>query len=315
MDALSIATFAADQLTIGFRDVILTMNVDYMVFEGSPIVELSNLHNIREIEEENAVTTTTAQILAEMRANNRAAIQTFTESVDETVATAGKQMRRNGVIKAGGPRYGLTYSSFRADAATTAHVLLKGTEDVIGFSNNVRREFSLPRRALSMASSRGRCTPDMLDSLMAFFGNPSSMASHLLASFLPERPSYPALVTYLADNGIEASTAEIKALKLFGGNRAVGGAKGGRPRKVRTAESFGQGHKRPYVSAAAVDGPIPGGNDTMHGAGHDQGAGWSEAWATQKPLTPAQTSRRDAALQMSSHGYRTDAEGAVIERW
>lgn len=306
MDALSIATYAADQIIADDdRSSNLELVVDFAVTDFGWMVQLVSLNKVNR----------TSQILAEMRASNAAAIAGFNESVDETVATAGKRMRREGVIRAAGPRYGLNYGSMRQDASSTANLILKGCDEVIGFSNNLRREFSLPRRAMSMASSRGRCTPDMLDSLMAFFGNPSSLASHLLASFLPERPTYARLVTYLADNGIEATADEIKALKLFGGNRATSGAKGGRPRKVRTVESFGHGHSRAYHSDAVVDSPIPGGNDAMHGAGHDQGAGWSEAWATQRPLTPAQDGRRNAALQMSSHGYRTDAEGAVIERW
>lgn len=72
----------------------------------------------------------------------------------------------------------------RSEAALVASTLLRGTEDILD-RNNLKRDHSLPRRALSMASSKGRCTPDMLDSLLRFFANPADMAHGMLASFLP----------------------------------------------------------------------------------------------------------------------------------
>lgn len=238
-DLLSIAVYAIAQLKDASTLTDDYMNLHFAIAGGGWMVEITILGSNPT---KGQTVNRTAQIMAEMRAEN-----------DAANAKGGKGLPKI--------RPALSTAKGRNEALATAAVLLKGTET--WDMNNAKRDHSLPRRAISMASSRGRATPDMQASLMEFFSSPGSMAEHLLASFLPARPNYNTLVAYLDGLGIVATKAEITALKLFGGSR-TGGA-GGRPRKVRLVQAFGQGHSRAYVSTAVPTGRIPGGNDVMHG--------------------------------------------------
>lgn len=262
----------------------------------------------------------TAEILAEMRSSNATMINAFTESVDEVVETQGRRMRRNGVIRTGGSRYGLSTGKGRSEANLTTTILLKGTET---FDRNATKvEHKLPARALSMASSRGRVRPDMLESLMAFFSNPGDMAHHLLLSFLPVRVASaqakdlltdPFVVDVIEGLGVEVPTnmaglvRSINPANTHAGRApsrvliaspgvapTVDAKRRGRPSgpKYVAHLSFGQ---TPIQGCEDISG-IPGGNDVAHGPGHDVGVGWAKAWAEGKPLSPAQVARRDAAL-------------------
>lgn len=264
--------------------------------------------------------TRTAQILAEMRSDNTATIKAFNESIDEVVEAKGRRMRRNGVVRTGGSRYALATSKGRSDANLTSTILLKGTET---FDRNAaKREHQLPARALSMASSRGRVRPDMLESLMAFFSSPGDMAHHLLLSFLPVRVASTQAKDLLADPfvvdvieglGVKVPTNMANLVRSInpanthagrapsrlliaspGVAPTVDAKRRGRPSgpKYVSFLPFGQ---EPIQGCEDISG-IPGGNDVAQGPGHDQGAGWAKAWAEGKALSPAQVARRDAAI-------------------
>ena len=292
-----------------------------------------------------------ASIIAEMRNELRSTIanENSAETVEAQDAARRIKVRR---LQAGynlsGERYPVATRIGRENAAVSSAILLRGTEDA-DIRNAQRRDFSIPRRAMSMCSSRGRVTPDAMASLLAYFSNPSSLTEAIYLSILPERPSYARLVEFLADNGIEATEAEIKALKLFGSNRGMRDG-GGAPRQVKhytpgveVPAEVKRGRGRPagakvvgYLPTATYGhlvgtllqgvrptyGPveahlIPGGNDAAQGEGlgygnevwSDGSAGWSHRFAT-----PAQRARRNAALDRASHGYRT-IDGEVVERW
>lgn len=328
-DLLSIAAFSADQLCLsvmpGASAPDMQMDVDYVLFEGSPIVQVNNYRKV-------ATMSRTAQILAEMRSDNADVIQTFSDSVDEVVEANGKRMRRDGVIRTGGPRYVLSTGKGRSEALVVAGTLLAGTET--WSMNNAKRDHSLPRRALSMASSKGRCTPDMLASLMAFFSNPGDMAQTLLVSFLPTKVGTDQAKALLADTfvvdvieglGFKVPTA-TEAVKLVknpstsrtGGARrvtiyspgvapTVDAKRRGRPSGPKYVSYLPPTSDAITAASLLMTGPMPtytctdlsgvsGGNDVAHGAGHDQGIGWDGAWAKGHALSPAQAQRRNVAL-------------------
>lgn len=318
-DILSIATYAACQ-SMNF-DLLDSVEVHYAI--AGDDAWLVSLHNVTYRQESNV--SRTATIIAEMRAENAA----------ENAAHAARLASDDWKPRHSGER---TTARLTATQDAAKHILLKGLE---GDRNNYKRDCSLPARAMSMCASRGRVQPDMLEALLSFFASPGALAESLLNSFLPERPAYGPLVEYLGELGIEATAKDITALKLFGGNRAPGH---GAPRRVSVftpgvviAAEAPKGRGRPsgpkyvsYLCTAEVANAgalllagdrtpygcediagMAGGNDVAHGAGHEQGSGWDTARA----LTPAQVQRRNIALDSSSHGFRTNAEGEVIEIW
>lgn len=124
----------------------------------------------------------TAEIIASMRA------------ADAAHAARNAEKLADGTMR-GLPRIrpALATSAGRADAAGTATLLLRATPSeavadyTVATRNNVKRDHALPRIARSMATKKGKQTPDQLASVMAFFQNPSDMAQSLLGAFLPTK--------------------------------------------------------------------------------------------------------------------------------
>lgn len=305
MDALSIATYAADQIVADEdRSANLELIIDFAIADAGWMVQLVSLRKETSVSR-------TAQILAEARQANTEAINAFNARLSS-------------------PEWAPKHSGERTTARLTSEqevakqILLKGSE--AWNMNAVKREHQLPRRALSMASSKGRCTPDMLDSLMRFFRNPSDMAHTLLLSFLPEQVSTkqandllsdPFVIDVIEGRGTQVPTPEqaVKALKQARRNGRASrlGAAGrvmiykpgtaptvdpkrrGRPSGPKYVAHLEFGTYGPVQGCDDVS-QIPGGNDAAHGTGHDQGQGWAKGWAQGKALTPAQVQRRNAAL-------------------
>ncbi len=274
----------------------------------------------------------TASIIAEMRAENAAALNPNAETVEAQDAARRIKVRR---IQAGwnvtGQRYGVASAAVRADARITAGILLRGTQDLVD-RNNVRRDCSLPKRALGMASTKGRVTPDMATSLLAFFQNPASFAQAVALSILPESLSAKQ-VTALCDSIGLTTDAKTTSALLARVNPATprnGGAshrcsvftpgvpvpppapaKRGRPSGLKRVESLEFGPLPALVGCDNIAGiPFSTADGEMAGAGFDQGAGWETA----RTLTPAQVKRRNVAYTASAAGFRT-IDGKVVERW
>lgn len=319
-DLLSIATFATDQLlhSGGFAGFTIT----FVITSDGPIVEISDLSRWTYMEVANMSTSRTAAILAEMKRDNHEAVMTFCDEVDERVEVKGRRMRREGVIRTGEGRYSLSTGSGRSEATAIAQTLLVGAQDVVGFSNNLRREFSLPKRALSMASSKGRCTPDMLASLMSFFSNPGDMAHTLLASFLPTKVSTADASTLLSDpfvvdvieglgftlptpaqavkmvkNPCTSRSGGARRVSIYspGVEPTVDAKRRGRPSGPKYVAFLPFGAPAPLQGCEDIKG-LCGGNDVAQGQGRDAGVGWDGAWSKGHALSPAQVQRRDAAL-------------------
>lgn len=157
-----------------------------------------------------------------------------------------------------GERYALVSPTARYGAMIEGYKITKLADRV---SNDTKREFSLPRRAMSMASSRGRVTPDMVSSLMSFFREDmETLAHHLRLSFLPEKISakeaLPILERIASERRIAPPTGADVAAVIRAANPGSGHA-GGRPRKVRTFTGTLSGHSRPYTSTAIVEPSVP----------------------------------------------------------
>lgn len=166
------------------------------------------------------------------------------------VAVGQKALKTAGGLPSlSGERYPLFYPSGRSEANVGAYKLAGWAER----TNAECRESTLGRRATYMCASRGRVVPNMLESLLAYFGNPSELSSRVLASFLPEKVSakeakalVPSLISHVRT--LPPTDAEISAL-IRSINPGSGHA-GGRPRKVRTYIGTLAGHSRTFASDA-----------------------------------------------------------------
>src|SRR5688572_5691076 len=124
----------------------------------------------------------TTEIIAQMRAADAAHAARNAEKLAEGTMRGLPRIRPT-----------LATSAGRADATSTATLILRATpsEEVADYTiatrNNVKRDHSLPRIARSMATKKGKQTPDSLASVMAFFQSPSDMATSLLGAFLPTK--------------------------------------------------------------------------------------------------------------------------------
>lgn len=320
-DLLSIAAFAADQLIRPTSEFTFT----YLRFSANGF-----LVEIDTTEEEKNVTRT-AQILAEMRAENAVAIAAHnakTADIDSDPDAKDRiRYRRSSGL---GFPIQRTTSRLTESQAAVKSLILKGAEwgNDRNVSTLVTKIVARQNGQLKYASRPGRTTPDMLASLMAFFQSPSDLAhSALLANTVAGQVPASLVKSVLSDGfvidviegfGMQVPTTKEMTKTLSAGVTRYGRGLGrGRPRKTVTTvnptvvAAGGSGHSRVYSSDALPMGRIPGGNDAMHGAGFGQGAGWDTA----STLTPAQVVRRNAALDGASHGFRTDADGTVIERW
>ena len=287
----------------------------------------------------------TQTILSEMRANLAAdiAAENTPEAIEATDAMRAKRVK---FLQAGGnlsrERYTLASAAGRNFAAKGAQSYMgreMGPDDAFLIDrNNIRRDCSLPKRALSMAASRGRVAPDMAVALMAYFSNPADFAQSLMLSILPASVTRAEATAVVEATGLSATPAEISALVRIV-NPATprnGGAPGrcsvftpgvevpaevkrgrGRPSGLKRVASlpFGEGHSRTFAADPRPMGRIPSSESGIAaGEGHGQGEGWGEALEAGRTLSPAQRSRRDVAMDAASHGYRS-IDGVIVERW
>lgn len=316
-DLLSIATYATMQSMN--TDLLDSFEVHYAI--AGDDAWMVSLHNVtyRKASPMNR----TATIIAEMRAANAQANADHAEYINgpDFVPTRS------------GERYPIGTAQGRREASTVATVLLRGTEDILN-RNNVRRDFSLPRRAMSMASSRGRVRPDGLASVMAFFQNPAEMATGMLLSFLPTKVSAATAKQVVEEVGLTATPGEIAALirsinPSTGRNgRApsrlliadgvtpptVDPKRRGRPSGPKYVASLPFGPGAPLQGCEDISGiPFTTAQGEMAGAGFGQGAGWDKVPAAKR--TPAQVRRANVAYDASSRGFRRNPDGEIVERW
>lgn len=285
-DALTIAVYAAQQIpfssTFDANDgLTMTFDVRWAINEFVGwMVEATDLEVLPTPERKQTMSKAQT-IIAEMRAADAAhAARNAARLAEGTMPSLPRE------------RYALATASGRADAQGTANLLLKGTDDI---RNGQRRDFSLPRRAMSMAASRGRVKPDMLTAVMAYFQSPTDMAQSLLAGFLPAALTLAeakAIVAQKATDegwGESATTALMRdlptILKSLNPSRSHNGRASARvhiykPGVAPTVDPKRRG--RPsgpkyvaYLPPVAerdlrpIYGPcepgIPGGNDVAHG--------------------------------------------------
>ena len=204
-------------------------------------------------------TTKTAIMMAVAHTNTSEHAERSDKRIAKRVAFGQQALKNLGRLPSlSGERYALVSPSARYSAMQEAYRLTRVADRV---SNDTKREFSLPRRAMSMASSRGRITPDMVSSLMSFFREDmESLAHHLRLSFLPEKISakeaLPILERIASERRIAPPTAADVSAVIRVANPGSGHA-GGRPRKVRTFTGTLSGHSRLYASTAIVEPSVP----------------------------------------------------------
>lgn len=286
-DILSLAAFAADQLT----GPVSSFTAEFAVAADWFIIEIKE-----------TTVSHTSTIIAEMRKANSDAIA----SHNDKMATKDWWAKQGTILPSPLPkvRPALATAKGRSEAQMTAQLLLVGTKDVD--RNMLKREASLPRRAMSMAASRGRVTPDGFESVMRYFANPGSMAQGLLASFLPEKVSTeqakallsdPFVVDVIEGFGVKVPAAkEAVALVKNPSSGRGGGAPGrviiadgttpatvptgkrGRPSGPKFVDYLRPTSDVCEVAAALLTGVkpvygpecllgIPGGNDVAQGSG------------------------------------------------
>ena len=257
-------------------------------------------------------------IIAEMRA------------ADAAHAARNAEKLAQGTMK-GLPRIPTT-AKLTEGQQTAKAVLLKGTENVLD-RNAMKREHSLPRRAMSMASRKGRITPDMLDSLMAFFRNPAEMAQGLLLSFLPTKVALADAKALVAERATlegwgEAATAALLTdlPAILRGINPSTGRNGRAPSRLLICDGVtpptvdakrrGRPSGPKYVAFLPPidDRPVYGCDDVAgipgpaNGLGVGTADGWFDAWAKaeaegkswQVVLSPAHQMRVRIALD-SAH--------------
>lgn len=235
-DLLSIAAFAADQL---IRPTS-SFTFSFISTEFGPIVQIL---------ETEPIVTTVSQIIAEMRQANANAITAFNATSDLQAEAVAESAKRTGRVSAGGPSYRVATSA----ALTEVNAIWLPKAKMADVRNDQAREAALPRRAHKMAKTGGRQTPDMLESLMAYFTAPHALAAATAIYTLPCKVSAKEATEILAGHGITADASEVRTL-IKSINPGSGRA-GGRPRKVRVGTTFGKGHSASHVSTYV---PFPG---------------------------------------------------------
>jgi hypothetical protein len=296
-DALSIATYAADQILAETDRSAssLELIVDFASTDFGWLVELISLTPMSKAQ----------TIIAEMRA------------ADAAHAARNAEKLAEGTMK-GLPkeRYPLATSAGRRDALLAETVILKGCGMYDRNNDATKLTAAVKRVNNKFRSKAGRQTPDNLASLLAFFAeNIGNITEQALVTALPVKVSDKQAKAMLAEvafmegfpgvNGpvsLPTSPAEIRAL-VKSVNPGSGRA-GGRPRKVRLTDRWDAG-LAPIHTCHDLSGIPTSEAGTAAGAGRDQGAGWERyimsddagVWVRTLPgMTPAQRVRMDAAL-------------------
>lgn len=197
-------------------------------------------------------TTRTAILMAQAR----------TADADHAEATDKRSARRLARAKAlqargafpclSGELYPLATPAGRRDAQSISALLVTTTGPSV--LNDMHRARRINRIAQSMATRKGRLTPEGIEHLVSSFSSQFPMEHAIMAMLLPEKIAHAEAKAILKGHGLDVDTPTLSAL-MRRVNPSTSRA-GGRPYKVRTgrlAAPFGT-WRRTYSSTAL---PLP----------------------------------------------------------